>query len=90
MCITPADDRPCGTARGRRIVQPAAPRRREDPIMPRKIFHCCVCGQPEDRCKCDKYCALCHADYGIRLTEDGQYYCLDCREACDYKTQDNV
>jgi hypothetical protein len=24
----------------------------------------------------------------VRLTEDGQYYCLDCREACDYKTQE--
>jgi hypothetical protein len=65
-------------------------RRQENPIMPRKIFHCCVCSQPEDRCHCVKYCALCHSDYDIRLTEDGQYYCLDCREACDYKTQDNV
>jgi len=26
----------------------------------------------------------------VRLTEDGQYYCVDCREACDYKTQDQV
>ncbi len=58
--------------------------------MARKIFHCYSCGQPEDRCNCEKYCALCHADYGVRLTEDGQYYCLDCREACDYKTQDAV
>ena len=70
--------------------QPIAPRWEENPIMPRKIFHCCACGEPEDRCHCVKYCALCHADYGVRLTEDGQYYCLDCREACDYQTQDNV
>jgi hypothetical protein len=26
----------------------------------------------------------------VRLTEDGQYYCPDCREACDYKTQDQA
>jgi len=58
--------------------------------MARKIFLCCVCGQPEDRCQCDRYCFLCHADYSVRLTEDGQYYCADCREACDYKTQDAV
>ena len=37
-----------------------------------------------------KYCALCRSDYGPRLTEDGQFYCIDCREACDYKTQDQV
>ena len=58
--------------------------------MARKIFQCYVCGQPEERCSCEKYCTLCHSDYGVRLTEDGQYYCVDCREACDYKTQDVV
>lgn len=55
-----------------------------------KEFKCIVCEQPEERCTCPKYCALCHSDYGPRLTEDGQYYCVDCREACDYKTQDQV
>jgi hypothetical protein len=49
-----------------------------------------VCDQPEERCTCHKYCALCHSDFGLRLTEDGQYYCVDCREACDYKTQDQA
>ena len=58
--------------------------------MARKIFLCCVCGQPEDRCECDKHCALCHADYGVGLTKVGQYYCADCREACDFRTQDAV
>jgi len=53
-----------------------------------KQFHCIVCDQPEERCTCHKYCALCHSDFGLRLTEDGQYYCVDCREACDYKAQD--
>ncbi len=58
--------------------------------MASKEFRCLVCEQPEQRCTCIKYCALCHSDYGLRLTEDGQYYCADCREACDYKSQDQV
>jgi hypothetical protein len=59
-------------------------------MMAQKIFICSACDQPEELCKCDRYCALCNADYGIRLAEDGQYYCADCREACDYNTQDAV
>jgi len=55
-----------------------------------KEFHCIVCVQPEEKCTCPKYCAFCHSDYGVRLIEDGQYYCRDCREVCDYKTQDQV
>jgi hypothetical protein len=58
--------------------------------MPWVEFKCAVCDQTEERCGCHKYCALCQSDYGTRLTEDGQYYCIDCREACDYKTQDQV
>ena len=58
--------------------------------MAGKEFHCLVCEKTEKLCDCDKYCALCQADYQLRLTEDGQYYCLDCREACDYKTQDET
>jgi len=58
--------------------------------MPGKIFRCYICRETEEHCKCDKYCAFCHAEYAVRLTEDGQYYCADCREACDYKTQDAV
>ena len=58
--------------------------------MGAKEFHCLVCNQTEENCFCTKYCALCKSDYGVRLTEDGQYYCIDCREACDYKTQDQV
>jgi hypothetical protein len=56
----------------------------------RKTFICAVCDQPEEKCTCDKFCAFCHSDYGVRLTEDGQYYCRDCREACDYKSQDQA
>ena len=54
-----------------------------------KELHCLVCNQPEERCTCIKYCALCQTDYRVRLTEDGQFYCADCREACGYKTQDD-
>ena len=55
-----------------------------------RVFRCAVCEQPEERCICYKYCALCQTDHGVRLTEDGLYYCAACREACDYKTQDQV
>jgi hypothetical protein len=58
--------------------------------MPWVEFKCVVCDQTEERCACPKYCALCQSDYGPRLTEDGQYYCIDCREACDYKTQEQA
>jgi hypothetical protein len=58
--------------------------------MARIEFRCCVCEQPEKECTCVKYCALCHADTGLRLTQDGQYYCTECREACEYKTQEQV
>ncbi len=57
--------------------------------MPYKELKCLVCNRPEKTCNCIKYCALCQTDYQIRLTEDGQYYCNDCREACGYKTQDD-
>jgi hypothetical protein len=55
-----------------------------------EIFLCATCNQPEDKCECVKYCQLCHSDYDVRLTQDGLYYCRDCREACDYKSQDNT
>ncbi len=58
--------------------------------MAEREFRCIVCDQTEEYCHCNKYCALCQSDYSVRLTEDGQYYCVDCREACDYKTQDQV
>ena len=58
--------------------------------MAQKEFRCIVCDRPEKECFCDHYCALCHSDYGTRLCEDGQFYCTDCREACDYKSQDQV
>jgi hypothetical protein len=51
-------------------------------------FKCLVCDKSEDECQCQKYCALCHDDYQVRLCEDGQYYCVPCREACDYRISD--
>jgi hypothetical protein len=47
-------------------------------------FRCYVCEQFEDKCQCQKFCALCQDEYQVRLCHDGQYYCIACREACDY------
>jgi hypothetical protein len=58
--------------------------------MPIKEFRCLVCGQSENHCTCYRYCALCQGDYQLRLCEDGQYYCVDCRRACQYKTQEDL
>jgi len=49
-----------------------------------------ACGKREEDCTCERYCALCNSDSELRLTEDGQYYCRDCREACDFKTSDTA
>jgi len=58
--------------------------------MAKREFKCIVCEKPEDQCTCQKFCALCYSDYRVRLTEDGQFYCGDCREACDYRTQEQA
>jgi len=50
-------------------------------------FRCYVCEQVENRCKCDRYCALCQGEHQVRLCQDGQYYCLECRESCDFQAQ---
>jgi len=46
---------------------------------------CMQCEKQEHHCKCDRYCCLCQSQFGIRLCADGQYYCPDCREACDVR-----
>ncbi len=46
---------------------------------------CAACGKPEYQCNCDRYCWLCKGQFNIRLCMDGQYYCPDCREACDVR-----
>lgn len=44
---------------------------------------CAQCDKREPECTCERYCCICQSQYGIRLCMDGQYYCPDCREACD-------
>lgn len=51
-------------------------------------YHCYICDHTEAQCQCERYCFLCQGVSNIRLCEDGQYYCLDCREACDFRAQD--
>lgn len=50
-------------------------------------FICAVCELTEEKCECNKYCALCMGGDDVRLVQDGQYYCQVCREACDYQAQ---
>ena len=49
---------------------------------------CMACDKSEEDCECDRYCSICKGQYGIRLCVDGQYYCPDCREACDVRAVD--
>jgi len=49
-----------------------------------ELILCSQCELPEHKCDCDKYCCLCMGEHDVRLCKDGLYYCLDCREACDY------
>jgi hypothetical protein len=50
---------------------------------------CSQCDKPEDSCTCDRYCSFCHGQDGVRLCVDGQYYCPDCREACDLQVAES-
>ena len=50
-------------------------------------FICSMCDQPEEKCKCERICTLCMSQFSIRLCQDGMYYCVDCREACDFQAQ---
>ncbi|HWR13396.1 MAG TPA: hypothetical protein VN577_01105 [Terriglobales bacterium] len=50
-------------------------------------FTCAVCDLPEESCLCDKFCCLCMGANQIRLCYDGQWYCLECREACELQAQ---
>ena len=52
-----------------------------------EAYHCSVCDKTEDRCDCEKYCCLCQGEHQVRLCNDGLYYCLECREACDLQAQ---
>lgn len=50
-------------------------------------YYCIVCGEKEQDCRCDRYCSICQSDHNVRLCLDGNYYCKDCRDACDYEAQ---
>lgn len=50
-------------------------------------FICGQCDRTEDKCDCDRYCILCQGQNDVRLVQDGTYYCLECREACDFQAQ---
>ncbi len=51
--------------------------------MAESVVCCMLCDKPEYECHCDRYCCYCKGMDGIRLCVDGQYYCPDCREACE-------
>ncbi len=46
-------------------------------------YICTICGKPEKECLCIKYCTICKSEHDPRLCNDGCYYCMECREACD-------
>jgi len=50
--------------------------------MPNEVV-CCQCNLPESKCDCERYCCYCQGQENVRLGADGQYYCPDCRVACD-------
>jgi hypothetical protein len=52
-----------------------------------ETFRCTICDLEESRCQCDKYCFMCQGGHDVRLCQDGMYYCLECREACDLQAQ---
>jgi len=56
----------------------------------KKDILCMQCDKPESQCQCDKYCTYCKVDTGVRMAEDGIYYCADCREACDLRLASEV
>lgn len=56
--------------------------------VPATSVVCGQCDKPEHACRCDKYCVYCHAQHGVRLCNDGLYYCPACREACEISIAD--
>ena len=53
-------------------------------------YVCTVCAQKEEDCRCPRYCMLCKSDMGVRLTDDGCYYCADCRDICGYTAEERL
>ena len=54
-----------------------------------EAFRCYNCEHIEGECQCDLryYCAMCQGENNVRLCHDGQYYCMECREICDFQAQ---
>jgi hypothetical protein len=52
-----------------------------------EAFICMLCDKTEEKCNCERYCTLCMGQHNVRLCQDGQYYCIDCREACEFHAQ---
>jgi hypothetical protein len=52
------------------------------------MFVCGTCSKLERQCQCDRFCMLCQSDFQVRLCEDGFYYCKDCRDACDFRSEE--
>lgn len=51
-------------------------------------YICTVCGSNEEDCQCPRFCMLCKSDNNVRLTEEGLYYCADCREICGFTAEE--
>ncbi len=58
------------------------------PHMAVNRFRCIQCDKEEERCDCDKYCGFCEGFQDVRLCGDGIYYCGPCRNASNYKAED--
>src|SRR5579871_6317277 len=57
--------------------------------MPAPIT-CSQCDKTEPECTCEKYCTICKGQDKVRLCADGLYYCPDCREACDVRSEEHT
>jgi hypothetical protein len=53
-------------------------------------YVCTVCAATEEECHCPRFCQLCKSEFGVRLCEDGCYYCPDCREICGYSVEERI
>jgi hypothetical protein len=65
------------------VAQPSGTVSSEAFMAAHQQIVCTQCDQPEDYCRCEKYCTICKGQHNVRLGADGLYYCPDCREACD-------
>jgi hypothetical protein len=74
-------------ARSTSVTHPAGRLRATFRVMQTTRYQCHVCERDEQHCECDRYCILCFGEDNVRLCEDGSYYCINCREVCDFVPQ---